>query len=74
MMYKSCKYCGRFHLEGFKCPQKPPKKDKRTEERKMRQTWRWTNLSKAVRTRDKYLCQICKRSGRFVLKIYRCIT
>ena len=68
MMYKSCKYCGRIHPEGFKCSQKPLKKEKQTEEKKIRRTWKWTILSKMVRTRDKYLCQVCKRSGRFVFE------
>lgn len=62
-MFKSCKYCGRFHEEEYMCPQKPSKyKKKITDDVKSRSSSEWKNKREEIKKRDKYLCQVCIRN------------
>jgi len=56
-MMKICSVCGRIHDINIICHRKKPKKS--TEANKFRKTYKWTEKSKSIRERDKYLCQVC---------------
>lgn len=64
-MTKSCKYCGRVHQMGERCPREPArKKEKQTTANKLRSTWRWTKKAKAIKDRDLFLCLNCLAAGK----------
>lgn len=60
-MLRSCTKCGRIHDINFKCngggrlPQ--------TAEQALRRRTSWTNKSKEIRERSKYLCAVCLDKG-----------
>ena len=60
-MFKSCIYCGRIHDEHYVCDKKPnriySRHSQETVARKTRRTYRWTEMSKRIRTRDKGIDQ-----------------
>ena len=60
-IWKSCKYCGRVHEEGYKCHKKPIKRKKIDEAVKFRNSPKWQKKRKQIKERDNYLCQICIR-------------
>jgi len=64
-MQKSCNYCGSIHDEDFKCPKKPKIQYKITEIRQLRASSKWANLSKKIKQRDKYLCQLCLLENKY---------
>lgn len=65
-MLKSCQYCGRIHDAKKICPEKKRVEDERWMRRKstkaaaFRRTSTWTNMSRSIRERDKYMCLCCK--------------
>lgn len=61
MINISCPYCGRIHPREFDCGKKRRygEQDKTAKEYKFRHGARWTEKSKAIRTRDKHLCVYC---------------
>ena len=63
-MLKSCKYCGRIHDATYDCGRKPKRiyKEKDNEAAAFRRKNIWTKLSKQIRERDNYLCQVCIRN------------
>ncbi len=61
-MLKSCKYCGKIHDSKYDCGKKPRRKKIRTEQNQFRSTNAWKNKSIQIRTRDRYLCQVCIRN------------
>lgn len=56
-MLKTCSVCGNIHDFNKICRRSVIKKS--TKANKFRKTNRWTEKSKSIRERDKYLCQIC---------------
>ena len=60
-MLRSCTKCGRIHDINFKCngggrlPQ--------TAEQALRRRTSWTNKSREIRERSKYLCAVCLDKG-----------
>lgn len=78
-MLKSCQYCGRIHDEKYICEQKKAVLERR-KERQYKHTDRyeayhhttyWTKLSKYVRERDLYICQICGKPANEVHHIIK---
>ena len=57
MMLKTCSICGKIHDFNKVCKRKKPQK--KTEASKFRKTNKWTEKSRSIRQRDKYLCQVC---------------
>lgn len=60
-MLKSCKYCGRIHDSKFDCGRRPPKKKRLTDVDRFRWTSAWQQKREAIKARDHYLCQVCRR-------------
>lgn len=63
-MLKACKYCGKIHDTHFDCGRKPVRIRSRpadTKSRFFRRSESWTEKSREIRERDRYLCQICMR-------------
>ena len=61
-MLKSCQYCGRIHLTGAICKDKPvirwgPRADTRS--RRFRSSYAWQMKSAEIRERDHYVCKVC---------------
>ncbi len=61
-MLKTCSVCGKIHDFNKVCRRQKPKK--KSEANKFRKTNRWTEKSRSIRQRDKYLCQVCL-SGKY---------
>ena len=70
-MLKSCKYCGKIHDEKVICEQKQQVLEKQ-KDRKYHHTETykayhnstyWNKLSKHIRERDLYMCQICGKQA-----------
>ena len=61
-MLKTCSICGKIHDFNQVCTRSCNKKD--TKASKFRKTNRWTQKSRSIRTRDKYLCRVCL-SGKY---------
>lgn len=61
-MLKTCSVCGKIHDSNKVCSRPRYKKD--TKANKFRKTNQWNEKSKSIRSRDKYLCQVCL-SGRY---------
>lgn len=62
-MYRACGKCGRIHPSNQKCGKIIYKK---TDERKLRSTYSWTQKSLQIRERANYLCEVCKDKNIFV--------
>lgn len=62
-MLKTCSICGTIHDFNKIC-YRPSGKKKNTKANQFRKTYEWTEKSKAVRMRDKHLCQVCL-SGKY---------
>lgn len=61
-MLKSCSYCGRIHDSKHQCSSKPKRDNyKITYIDKFRWTKVWQRKREEIKTRDKYLCQVCLR-------------
>ena len=60
-MLRSCSKCGRIHDINFKCNKggRLPK----TNEQALRRRSSWTNKSRDIRERSKYLCAVCLDQG-----------
>ena len=56
-MQKTCSVCGRIHDFNKVC--KRPSRKHNTEAGKFRRSYMWSEKSKSIRARDKYLCQVC---------------
>lgn len=78
-MLKSCQYCGRIHDEKFICEQKKNNIN-RKRERKYTHSERyktyignryWTKLSRFIKERDLYICQICGKPSNEVHHIIK---
>ena len=63
-MLKSCNYCGRIHDAAYDCGRRPKRIREKSdsEESAFRRKQIWTKLSKQIRERDNYLCQVCFRN------------
>ena len=61
-MLKTCSVCGQLHDFNKVCRRKSTKKT--TEASKFRKTNKWTEKSRSIRKRDKFLCQVCL-TGRY---------
>ena len=61
-IYKTCKYCGRIHEEGYVCSKKPRRNKKKADEAsRFRSTSAWQEKRRQIKERDNYLCQVCIR-------------
>lgn len=60
---KSCSRCGRFHQRDFVCLK--GKKYRGGVERKLRSTFAWERKSEEIRKAATWLCEVCKRNGRY---------
>lgn len=58
-MLVSCSYCGGYHNRGYKCKAKPSRTKEHTSASKFRSKRIWTEKARAIKTRDKHLCQWC---------------
>ena len=68
---KSCKYCGKIHLNNIRCEKAPASTIKRrTEADIFRSGKRWRVKREEIKRRDKNLCQICIRDIYNTLSIY----
>ena len=62
-MLKSCPKCGRIHDGNYDCGHgKRIRVASQTEASAFRRKNKWTKISKAIRERDHYLCQVCIRN------------
>jgi 5-methylcytosine-specific restriction endonuclease McrA len=64
-MRASCKYCGRVHPRGYRCPKKPVFRKNKQQKDHFRSTNAWQKVRKAVYQRDLGLCQWCLHEGRY---------
>jgi len=67
-MLVSCSYCGGVHVRGARCPRKPTRTKRPNELTRFRSSSAWTKKSLEIRTRDKFLCQVCCQDRRYVFK------
>lgn len=58
-MLKSCAYCGKIHDTKFDCGKRIRSRKRRTENSSFRSTYVWTQKSREIRERDKFICQCC---------------
>ena len=63
-MLKSCSRCGRIHPYGYVCGHHIAMH--RTEDDKLRRTYRWQQKSLEIRDRAQHLCEVCRDKGRYV--------
>ena len=61
-MYRACSRCGKVHSTKYKCNHNKIKRDY-TEEKKLRNQYKWELKSKEIREKAKYLCEVCKDKG-----------
>lgn len=59
IMLKSCKYCGKIHDNKIDCGKKPVYRKKNGRTNQFHSSSKWTETSKAIKSRDHYLCQAC---------------
>ena len=64
-MLKSCKYCGKITAYKHDCPNKPQRKKQGNDKDRFRWTKAWQDKRDEIKERDKYLCQVCAREGRY---------
>ena len=58
--YTTCPHCGVVERGNHHCPYKTYKKKANdTEADKFRKSKRWTDKSREIRQRDRYLCRVC---------------
>lgn len=62
-MLRSCAVCGGIHQEDQMCKRKY-KKDSRAYH--FRNSNKWILKREEIKKRDKYLCQVCLKHGRFI--------
>ena len=62
-MYRACSRCGKIHPQEYKC--NAYKEYNGGEERRLRNTHRWSRKSLDIRQRADYLCEVCRDEGRF---------
>ena len=68
---KSCKHCGKIHLNNIRCDKAPTSTvKKRTDADIFRSGKRWRVKREEIKRRDKNLCQICIRDIHNTLSIY----
>ena len=56
-MLKTCSICGRIHDFNQVCTR--PCKKKTTRQNAFRDTYQWKQKRNQIKSRDKYLCQVC---------------
>ncbi len=56
-MLKTCSVCGRIHDDSKQCYR--PRTKVKTKQNTFRNTNKWHEMSRRIRERDNYLCQIC---------------
>jgi 5-methylcytosine-specific restriction endonuclease McrA len=61
MDLKSCSRCGRIHPRGFKC--NVGRKYVRTEEKRLRSQYSWTQKAKQIKEDAQGLCEVCRKQG-----------
>ena len=61
MRYKSCSRCGKVHIVGQECPKM--RTYTRTDDRRLRSKWKWTEKSKEIREKANHLCEVCRDKG-----------
>ena len=61
MDLKSCSKCGKIHPRSFKC--ETPRKYTKTDESRLRSSYRWTKKAKQIKNDALGLCEVCKALG-----------
>lgn len=68
-MFKACSRCGRIHLAGHRCYANSKNYYQHDAEiKKFRNSGAWRNKAEEIKTRDKFLCQICLKKNIFNYK------
>lgn len=57
----SCSRCGKLHPRGYTC--NVGRKYKKTDESRLRSTYRWTQKAKQIKEDASGLCEVCKAQG-----------
>lgn len=61
MDLKSCNVCGRIHPRGQEC--KVKRVWKKTDDRKLRSSYDWTQKAKQIKRDSLGLCEVCRKQG-----------
>lgn len=61
MDLKTCSRCGRIHARGYKC--NVGRVTAKTDESRLRSTYRWTKKAKQIKDDANGLCEVCKAQG-----------
>lgn len=61
---RSCRYCGKIHLDNIVCSKKPKdiRKKKRSEADRFRGLQIWKKKRAEIKERDNFICQLCYRN------------
>ena len=62
-MYKSCSKCGKVHSTDYKCTHNFTRKT--TTQKQLRNKQVWHKKSEEIRSKSKYLCEVCKQEKRY---------
>ena len=62
-MLKACPWCGRIHDSREDCGRRPPKKYRREESERGRNTRAWKRKAEQIKTDSHYLCENCLSQG-----------
>ena len=57
----SCSKCGKLHPRGYKCTIK--RTYKKTDDDRLRSTYRWTKKAKQIKKDANGLCEVCRAQG-----------
>lgn len=63
VMLKACPWCGRIHDSREDCGRRPPKKYRREESERGRDTRAWKRKAEQIKTDSHYLCENCLSQG-----------
>lgn len=65
-MYKACGKCGKIHSKNSKCALYFKRFQGKTNPAKERSKYAWTEKAKEIKDRAQYMCELCKKKGRYV--------
>ncbi len=69
-MYKSCSKCGKMHDINYICNKCKTYKKDITKASKFRNTYKWKQMNKQIRVRDKHLCRVCIANLYYTTYVY----
>jgi 5-methylcytosine-specific restriction endonuclease McrA len=67
----SCSYCNGLHARGFTCPSRPKNNSRKKENNditRFRSLRIWQKKRGEIKTRDKFLCQVCLLDGKYTFQ------